>query len=76
MDGNALEKVYKENLEERIIENITNELDISYEKAMDIYYKSKLATKIYNGSFDIQYLDYRVLTQMLMDTEKELFEDL
>ena len=43
---------------------------------MDIYYKRKLASKIYNGSFDIQYLDYRVLTQIIMETEKELFKEL
>lgn len=75
MDENVLEKVYKENLEERLIEHIANELNISYEKAMDLYYNSKLAAKIYDGSFDIQYLDYKVLTQILMETEKELFEE-
>lgn len=75
MNENLLEKTYIENLEERIIDNIAKECDLSYEKSMDIYYKSKLADRIYNGSFDIQYLDYKVLTQILMDSEKELFEE-
>ena len=46
--------------------------NFSYEKAMDIYYSSKLADKIYLGKDGIQYLDYKVLVQILLETEKEL----
>lgn len=41
MDGNKLESVYKENLEERIMLYLTETEDISYEESMEIYYGSK-----------------------------------
>ena len=43
------------------------------EQAMDIYYSSQLAQKIHDGKDDVQYLDYKVLVQILLDTEPELF---
>lgn len=74
MNGEALERIYQENLEERIIAYLTEICDFSYEKAMDLYYSSKLADKIYLGTEGIQYLDYKVLVQILLETEKELFD--
>ena len=41
---------------------------------MDIYYHSELAKKIHEGLYDVQCLDYKVLAQILLDTEPELFE--
>ena len=73
MDGEALERVYQENLEERIIVYLSETMDISLETAMDVYYHSKLADKIHCGVEGVQYLDYRVLVQILRETEKELF---
>lgn len=73
MDGEILERVYQENLEERMIAYLSEMKNISLEKAMNIYYRSKLADKIYSGAEGIQYLDYKVLIQILCDTEKELF---
>ena len=75
MNEEALEKVYQENLEERIIAYLAEKCDFSYEKAMDRYYSSKLSDKIYMGKEGIQYLDYKVLVQILLETEKELFEE-
>ena len=72
MDREALERVYKENLEERIIMCLSETRNISLEAAMNIYYCSKLADKIHRGVEGIQYLDYKVLVQILCDTEKEL----
>lgn len=72
MDGEALERAYKESLEERIIACLSETRNISLEEAMNIYYCSKLADKIYRGVEGIQYLDYKVLVQILCDTEKEL----
>lgn len=74
MDEETLESVYQENLEERIIAYLAEKCDFSYEKAMDIYYRSKLSDKIYLGKEGIQYLDYKVLVQLLMETEKGLFD--
>lgn len=73
MDGETLERVYQENLEERIIACLSETRGISLEKAMDIYYHSKLADKIHRGVEGVQYLDFRVLVQILEETEQELF---
>ncbi len=73
MDGEVLERVYQESLEERLIAYISEINDISLEKAMEIYYSSRLANKIHNGENDIQYLDYKVLADILKKTEPELF---
>ncbi len=69
MDGDVLEKVYQENLEERIIAYLAEQKNISLEKAMNVYYNSKLADKIQQGVEGIQYLDYKVLVQILCNTE-------
>ena len=61
MDGNTLENIYQENLEEN-------------GKSMEIYYRSKLSKKIEEGKLGIQYLDYKVLVDILRETEQELFE--
>lgn len=74
MDGETLERVYQENLEERIIEELSETKNVSLETAMDVYYHSKLADKIHRGVEGIQYLDFKVLAQILCETEKELFE--
>ena len=73
MDGEVLEKVYQERLEERIIAYLAQVKNCSLEEAMDIYYHSRLADKIHQGTYGIQYLDYKVLAQILRETEPELF---
>ena len=73
MDDQVLEKIYLENLDERIIQYIAVKEDISFDDATRIYYSSKLSNKIYNGNNDIQYLDYKVLFELLKETEPELF---
>lgn len=74
MNEQMLECTYQENLEERLIAYLAKICAFSYEKAMDVYYNSKLSYKIHLGKEGIQYLDYKVLVQILIDTEKELFE--
>ena len=69
MDGEVLEKVYQERLEERIIAHLARVRKCSLEDAMDLYYQSKLADKIHVGLDGIQYLDYKVLVQILEETE-------
>ena len=73
MNEEVLERVYKESLEERIIAYLAEKSDFSYDRARDIYYSSKLSDKIFLGKNGIQYLDYKVLVQILLETEKELF---
>lgn len=74
MDGNTLERVYQEHLEERLISYLASENKLTYEEAMDKYYRSKMANRIFNGENDIQYLDYKVLADMIKEYEPELFE--
>ena len=76
MDGKILEEIYQENLEERLIPYIAEQQNISLEDAMDIYYHSRLAKKIHQGTEGIQYLDYKVLAEIMMETEAELFAHL
>lgn len=76
MDGNKLEKVYQENLEEKIMSYLVETQGISYEKSMEIYYRSKLSAKIQEGREGIQYLDYKVLVMILRETEPELFDSI
>ncbi len=74
MTGDVLERIYQESLEERIISYLAETEKISLEKAMNIYYNSKLAGKIYEGEYGIQYLDYKVLVQILCETEADLVQ--
>lgn len=73
MDEETLERVYQENLEERIIACLSETRDIPLETAMDAYYHRKLADKIHQGAWGVQYLDFKVLVQILCETEQELF---
>ena len=73
MDGETLEKIYKEHLEERLISHLAEILNCDLTQAMDKYYKSHLANRIASGEYGIQYLDYKVLAQILTETEPELF---
>lgn len=72
MNEEVLEEFYQESLEERLIAQLAKKLDVSLEEAMDLYYHSRLAEKIHAGAEGVQYLDYRVLAEMLCETEKNL----
>ena len=67
VDEDVLEKVYQERLEERIIAHLAQVKNCSLEQAMDMSYNSELADKIHQGKDGIQYLDYKVLVQILVD---------
>ena len=68
MNDEALEKNYQERLEERVITYIAEKQNIQLIDAMDLYYKSNLADKIAQGLYGIQYLDYKVLGQMILES--------
>ena len=70
MTEEALEQFYQESLEERLIQNIAKELQLSLEEAMDCYYTSRLAGMIQEGKEGVQYLDYRALTDLFMEMKK------
>ena len=68
MSDLELENIYTEHLEEDIVLQLSKKNNISLEKAMQIYYQSKLANRIHSGEFGVQYLDCAVLVELL---EKE-----
>ncbi|MDD7417560.1 MAG: hypothetical protein SPI86_07065 [Treponemataceae bacterium] len=71
MDDVALEKNYQERLEERIISYIAESQSIPLIEAMDLYYKNELSDKIAQGMYGIQYLDYKVLGQEILEKCKK-----
>lgn len=73
-DGQVLENIYQESLEENIIQHLAKEENLSLEDAMDVYYRSRLSEKIHAGKYGVQYLDYRNLVRILIESEPELFE--
>lgn len=69
-----LEEVYKQNLENDIINAISEIQGIELRKAFDIYYSSKLAEQISNDSYGIENMDPKYLAEDLIENEPELFE--
>lgn len=69
VEESVLEKVYQERLEERIITHIAQLKNINLAGAMDFYYRSHLANKIATGQYNMQYLDYKLLAQFIVETE-------
>ena len=49
------------------------ETGINLRKAFDIYYSSKLAEQISNGSYGIENMDAKYLAEDLIENEPELF---
>lgn len=71
-----IDYVYKQNLEESIIEYLSKEKKLELRQAMDIYYNSRLAKQIEQGTYGIENMDYKYLAQDLIENEPELFEDI
>lgn len=65
IDDKDFERIYQEYLEEDIISYLAKIHNISLEKAMDLYYNSQIAEKIHQGKYGIQYLDYKILAEMI-----------
>ncbi|SHH92394.1 Protein of unknown function [Butyrivibrio fibrisolvens DSM 3071] len=74
IDKDALDKTYKEMLEEKIINQLADTKGISIRQAMDVYYRSRLSQQINDGSYGIENMDYRYLVEDLIENEPELFE--
>ena len=66
--------IYKQNLEESIIEYLSREKHLELRQAMDIYYRSRLAKQIEQGAYGIENMDYKYLAEDLMENEPELFQ--
>lgn len=74
IDRKQLDKIYKQNLENDIINTISQMKGINLRKSINIYYSSKLAEQIENGSCGIENMDAKYLAEDLIENEPELFE--
>lgn len=74
VNKNQLEEVYKQNLENDIINAISEMKGMELRKAFDIYYSSRLAEQISNGSYGIENMDPKYLAEDLMENEPEFFK--
>lgn len=75
VDKEQLTEIYKQNLESDIVKYIAEFKNLDLRKAFDIYYSSKLATQIANGSYGIENMDARYLAEDLIENEEDLFKE-
>ena len=73
VDKRNLEEVYKQNLENDIINAISEIKGIELRKAFDIYYSSRLADQVEKGSYGIDNMDAKYLAEDLIENESALF---
>lgn len=73
-DAKQIDDIYKQNLENDIIKTIAKIKGIELRKAIDIYYSSKLASQIADGTCGIENMDAKYLAEDLIENEPELFE--
>lgn len=73
VEKEKLDSIYKEMLEEKIINCLAETKNIPIRQEMDIYYLSKISQQINDGSYGIDNMDYRYLVQDLIENEPELF---
>ncbi len=74
VDKTQLEEVYKQYLENDIINEISKIKGIDLRKAFDIYYSSKLAEQISNDRYGIENMDAKYLAEYLIENESEFFK--
>lgn len=71
-DLDKVQKIYKRELENKIICNIANMKTCELRKAMEIYYSSNVPGKIEKAGGDVKELDVRALTKEAMKRKREL----
>lgn len=71
---NDKNSIYKQNLEDDIITQVAKIKNISLRDALNIYYKSRLAQQINDGSYGIENMDFKYLANDLIENESELFK--
>ncbi|MBQ7719681.1 MAG: hypothetical protein IJT56_03770 [Clostridia bacterium] len=73
MNDETLENSYREALDERIITCLSEKKKWPLDKAVDRYYRSRMADMIGKGECGVQYLDYKVIVDIMLETESALF---
>ncbi len=66
--------IYHQNLEISIISYLSEYKNIDKNKAMNIYYNSKMADLIQNESYGIENMSPQYLARDIIENESELFE--
>ena len=64
---------FTEELDEKIIDYLSQIRGIPREVAMDVYYRSRLSSQIAGRKYGIENLDYKYLAEDLIENEPELF---
>ena len=54
--------------------HLADKHSLDYQTAMNIYYRSRPAERIYTGSYGIRYLDHKVPVEIPETTEPELIK--
>jgi len=72
-DKEKMVDIYKQNLENDIIKEISKIKGIELRTAFDIYYSSRLASQIAEGSYGIENMDAKYLAEDLIENEFVLF---
>lgn len=75
IDKNSLEFVYKQDLDDSIIQYLSEVKKIDLRQAIDIYYHSRLAEQISQGMYGIENMDYKYLVQDMIENEPEIFHN-
>ena len=73
IDMNELTAFYRQELETSIIGYLAKRLGTNYREAMDIYFNSRLSKLIETGANGIDNLDYKNLTEDLIENELSSF---
>ena len=73
IEKESLSELYKQNLENDIIKALAEMKSLDLRDAIDIYYSSKLAGQIAEGSYGIENMDAKYLAEDLSENEMELF---
>ena len=74
-DREQLSEVYKQNLENDIIKALADIKQLELRKAFDVYYSSRLAEQVADGSYGIENMDAKYLAEDLIENESELFRE-
>lgn len=70
-NADKVQKIYKRELENKIICNIANVKTCRLRKAMDIYYSSNVPEKIEKEMGDVKKLEVQTLTKEVMKRKRE-----
>lgn len=73
LEKESLTSIYKQNLENDIIKALADIKHLELRKAIDVYYSSKLAGQIADGSCGIENMDAKYLAMDLVENESNLF---